>query len=202
MESPLVPSLTALILAGGKSSRLGQDKALLLVDNEPMLHCICQVAKGCSHQVYVVTSRPEKYQEIVPEDCDFIQEKSPDGPLVAFGQALPQVKTDWVLVLACDLPKLTATILNKWATNLTSISSEIIAFLPRYNKGWQPLSGFYRSSCLPGLQAYLQAGGRSFQGWLEQHPVQEIPVEDSEVLFNCNTPEDLANLRKGQCLEL
>ncbi|MGB3692576.1 MAG: molybdenum cofactor guanylyltransferase [Spirulinaceae cyanobacterium] len=201
MEFPSAPSLTALILAGGKSSRLGQDKALLPVNTEPMLHRTCQIAKGCSEQVYVVTSCPEKYQEIVPEGCDFIKEKSPDGPLVALSQALPQVKTDWVLVLACDLPKLEPGILNQGVISLTSISPETIALLPRDKQGWQPLCGFYRSSCLPQLQAYLEAGGRSFQGWLDQHPVQELPLKDKEILFNCNTPEDLAELRKGQCLE-
>ena len=196
MESSPTLLLTALILAGGKSSRMGQDKALIPMGEEPMLHCICQIARQCSAQVYVVTSWPDKYREIVPGGCNFITEKSPDGPLVAFSQALREVRTDWVLLLACDLPNLTAAILHEWAMELTNLPQGIIALLPKDKKGWHPLCGFYRSSCLPQLQDYVQGGGRSFQHWLAQHPVQESPIEDREILFNCNTPEDLAKLRK------
>lgn len=196
MESSLKLALTALILAGGKSSRMGQDKALIAIEGKPMLYRICQIARQCSSQVYVVTPWPDKYQQIIPEGCNFIIEKSSDGPLVALSQALREVRTDWVLVLACDLPNLAVGILNKWAANLINASQEIIAFLPRDERGWHPLCGFYNSSCLLQLQNYLKAGGRSFQGWLAEHPVQELPLEDGKILFNCNTPEDLARLRK------
>jgi molybdopterin-guanine dinucleotide biosynthesis protein A len=111
--------------------------------------------------------------------------------LVAFAQGLVQVDTDWVLLLACDLPQLQVKVLQGWVTGLEKTGEEAIALLPRQAKGWEPLCGFYRRQCLPILTKYINEGGRSFQGWLAQHPVQELPVSNSQVLFNCNTPADL-----------
>lgn len=189
--------LTALILAGGKSSRMGTDKALLVVKEQPLLRQVCQVAQGVAQKVYVVTPWGERYSEIVPKGCEIIQEVSLPAdthfscPLFGFTQGLAQVKTDWVLLLACDLPRLDTPEVQKWVTYLEDISEDPLALLPRHSKGWEPLCGFYRRQCLPLLQDYIQQGGRSFQGWLAQHSVAELRVTDFSLLFNCNTPADL-----------
>ncbi|MDB9379849.1 molybdenum cofactor guanylyltransferase, partial [Nodularia sphaerocarpa CS-585A2] len=58
-----------------------------------------------------------------------------------------------------------------------------------------PLCGFYRRRCLPQLLEFINQGGQSFQQWLNQHPIQVLYLPVSEMLFNCNTPEDLALLK-------
>ncbi|NEQ24815.1 MAG: NTP transferase domain-containing protein, partial [Microcoleus sp. SIO2G3] len=103
-------------------------------------------------------------------------------------------ETDWVLLLACDLPLLQVQVLQDWATELEKTAPEAIALLPRQSQRWEPLCGFYRCQCLPLLTQFINEGGRSFQRWLAQHPVQELPVSDTQVLFNCNTPGDLERL--------
>ncbi len=190
-------SLSAIVLAGGQSSRMGRDKALITLQGVPLLRQVCEVALNCASPVYVVTSWPERYQDILPDACCVIQEvplpgeTEPHGPLVAFAQGLAHVETDWVLLLACDLPQLQVKVLQGWVTGLEKTREEAIALLPRQPKGWEPLCGFYRRQCLPILTKYINEGGRSFQGWLAQHPVQELPVSNTQVLFNCNTPADL-----------
>ncbi len=190
-------SLSAIVLAGGQSSRMGRDKALITLQGVPLLRQVCEVALNCASPVYVVTSWPERYQDILPDACRVIQEvplpgeTEPQGPLVAFAQGLAHVETDWVLLLACDLPQLQVKVLQGWARGLEKTVEEAIALLPRQAKGWEPLCGFYRRQCLPMLTKYINEGGRSFQGWLAQHPVQELPVSNTQVLFNCNTPADL-----------
>ena len=190
-------SLSAIVLAGGQSSRLGRDKALITLQGVPLLRQVCEVALNCASPVYVVTSWPERYQDILPDACRVIQEvplpgeTQSHGPLVAFAQGLAHVETDWVLLLACDLPQLQVKVLQCWVTGLEKTAQEAIALLPRQAKGWEPLCGFYRRQCLPILTTYINEGGRSFQGWLAQHPVQELPVSNTQVLFNCNTPADL-----------
>jgi molybdopterin-guanine dinucleotide biosynthesis protein A len=190
-------SLSAIILAGGQSSRMHRDKALIPLQGVPLLQQICQVALRCANPVYVVTSWPEKYQDLLPEGCSIVQELSlpnatkSHGPLVGFAQGLTQVETDWVLLLACDLPLLQADVIQNWATNLENVPQEAIAFLPHQSKGWEPLCGFWRRQCLPLLTDFINQGGRSFQEFLAQHPVEELPVSDTQVLFNCNTPADL-----------
>lgn len=197
-EKPVRTSLSALILAGGKSSRMGQDKALVEIHGTPMLRQVCSVAQAVlSERIYIVTAWPERYQAIVPEACQFIQEVAAQGPLAGFAQGLVHVQTEWVLLLACDLPKLDATTLRSWAEDLKNISPAVMALVSREEtqKGWEPLCAFYRQTSLDSLQQFLSRGGRSFQAWLSQITVQELPWTE-EMLFNCNTPEDVARLEQ------
>jgi len=91
--------LTAIILAGGKSSRMGEDKALISIQGLPLLQRIYKIAQSCAATVYVVTPWEERYQNILPPNCKFIKETLLSaGPLVGFAQGLAQVQTDWV----CD----------------------------------------------------------------------------------------------------
>lgn len=200
METFPKNSITAIVLAGGQSSRMGQDKALINFRGVPLLKHICLIATECAESVYVITPAIERYQSILPNGCQLIREVAlpgetfPHGPLVGFAQGLAQVQTEWVLLLACDLPYLTASEIQNWSISLATVSPEVIALVPRRNNRWEPLCGFYRRSCLNLLNEFIQQGGRSFQGWLTQHPVEELLVPDSRLLFNCNTPEDLADI--------
>lgn len=190
--------LTAIVLAGGKSSRMGQDKALIPIQGVPLLQRVCGIAQSCADVVYIVTPWPERYQDLLLPDCQFIREvplsgeSLAHGPLVGFAQGLAKVKTDWVLLLACDLPRLRVEVLQDWVTRLDSVGDNAIAALAHHPKGWEPLCGFYRRRCLPQLLEFINQGGRSFQQWLQQYSVEVLPLAEPEMLFNCNTPEDLA----------
>jgi molybdenum cofactor guanylyltransferase len=113
-------SLAAIALAGGQSSRMGQDKALLELNGIPLIQRTYHIAHQCADPVYVVTPWIEQYRDLLPPDCEFIQEiwqpgeTKSHGPLVGFAQALPHVKTEWVLLLACDLPYLKLEVLQNW----------------------------------------------------------------------------------------
>ncbi|MFE4106473.1 molybdenum cofactor guanylyltransferase [Almyronema epifaneia] len=196
-------SLAALILVGGNSTRMGTDKALLVLEGQPLLQKICQIAQGVADPVYVVTPWRDRYRAVVPAGCLLIQETAFDrqdaadfpeiahGPMVGFMQGLRQVQTEWVLLLACDLPNLQVEVLQQWATGLPHVPPAAIALLPRHDEGWEPLCGYYRRSCLTGLESFVAAGGRSFQRWLSYHPVAAIEGWNRHLLFNCNTPADL-----------
>jgi molybdenum cofactor guanylyltransferase len=196
-------NLTAIVLAGGKSSRMGQDKALLKVGKIPLLQQVCEIARQCARQTYVVTSWTERYLDLLPSDCSFVPERplpgelEPSGPLVGFAQGLDQVSTDWVLLLACDLPQLQAEVLQRAIEQLEQVPKDAIAFLPKSSQGWEPLCGFYRCCCLPDLMEFIEQGGRSFQAWLARQIVAELTLTEPQILFNCNTPEDLAIARKA-----
>jgi molybdenum cofactor guanylyltransferase len=193
--------LTAIILAGGKSSRMGQDKAMLLVDGIPLLLRVYQVAAACANTVYIVTPWQERYQDSIPSNCIFIREEllidetegelQTHGPIIGFAQGLAQVQTEWVLLLACDLPKLRVEILQTWIEKLGDVGEDAIACLVQNSKGWEPLCGFYRKSCLTSLNEFINQGGRSFQRWLQQNIVEVYPSPDPAMFFNCNTPFDL-----------
>jgi molybdopterin-guanine dinucleotide biosynthesis protein A len=199
---PLV-DLTAIILAGGKSLRMGQDKALLTLKGRSLLTQTCQVAQKVAQTVYVITPWADRYQAFVPENCRILPEVWPPdcqksaGPLWGFSQALSQVQTSWILLLACDLPYLNAIDLQKYAQVLPEIALTKIAVLPRSVKGWEPLCGFYRTSCLGKLTFFLDQFGYSFQQWLSQESVEELKISNQDLLFNCNTPKDWAAIQRA-----
>ncbi len=217
-------TLSILILAGGRSKRMGTDKAAIRLpvtargttaDRIPMLRQIYDVAAECcalptaeldtsSNWVYVVTPWAERYRSILPIECQFIPELQPDrGPLMGFMQGLVAVHSQWVLLLACDLPNLSAPVVRAWIDRLVAVPATSMAYLPSHPaKGWEPLCGFYRRTCLESLQAYTTAGGRSFQGWLAQQPVTELHIADRTCLVNCNTPADLAAVVEDREIEL
>lgn len=195
----LMQSITGIVLAGGKSSRMGSDKALLPIGGVPMLRLVCDRALSLCDRVYVVTPWQERYHQLLVEKCQFICEVQPQGednaPILGFAQGLAWVNTDWVLLLACDLPQLQVEVLLEWVKQLNNCQA--IALLPRHAKGWEPLCGFYRRDCLTALTDFINQGGRSFQHWLKQHRVQEVTVPYAQMLFNCNTPDDMAAINVG-----
>ena len=196
MENNQETSISAIILAGGKSIRMGRDKALLSINNRPLLTHICTVAQDFLNSVYVVTPWSAKYQDLLPPKVQLIQENiilpnaDSNCPLIGFYQGLQHITTDWVLLLACDLPLLNSEAMKQWCEHLPDVSDAEIALLAYSDKGYEPLCGFYRRSCLPLLKTYIDNGGKSFQKFLAQHPVKELPICDRKILFNCNTWED------------
>ncbi|MGF1590890.1 MAG: molybdenum cofactor guanylyltransferase [Pleurocapsa sp.] len=195
MLEAIESQISAIVLAGGESSRMGRDKALLTWGGNTLLNHICLIASECAAQTYVVTPWIEKYLDVVPSSCQLVREKlildsQSNIPLIGFIQGMQLVKTEWVLLLACDLPYLSSSQVKQWSLALATVLPTEIALLPRNAKGWEPLCGFYRRSSLASLVAYFEHGGQSFQSWLAMHPVQELSVSDRRCLFNCNTPED------------
>lgn len=188
--------ISSIILAGGKSSRMGTDKALLKLNNRPLLQILGEIVQSVTQFNYVVTPWPERYTDILPPDCQLVRESGESkGPLVAFAQGLAKVDTEWVLLLACDLPCLQVEAIKEWINLLPGIPETAIAVLPKHpTKGWEPLIGFYRSRTLRPLEQFIAQGGRSFQAWLAQQEVAELVVNEPKLLFNCNTPADWAQI--------
>jgi molybdopterin-guanine dinucleotide biosynthesis protein A len=188
--------IPVLILAGGKSSRMGQDKALMLYRDVPMLQRVYEVATACSSEVYVLTPWKERYQQILPGNCRYLREQQPGtGPMVGLQQGLTEITADWVFLLACDLPLLNAEIIQNWMAQLERVPSNIMAVVPQQSGYWEPLCAFYRSHVRDDLANFLQASPQkhSFQNWLNSIPVQPLPVDAriKIMLHNCNTPLDV-----------
>jgi molybdenum cofactor guanylyltransferase len=218
MQAKNNTNLSAIVLAGGQSSRMGQDKALISIGQRTLLQHVCHVAQRCTDVVYVVTPWIDRYQMLlndpfneavadspdVQSEISFIQEQplSQDdimhGPLVGFFQGLAHVETEWVLLLACDLPNLQVPVLQQWAGMLPSVNDPTIALLCKNSNGWwEALCGFYRRRSLEKLGPFIEQGGRSFQRWLDQECVQELPLAQPQMLFNCNTPADVEQIRNA-----
>ncbi|MDJ0697852.1 molybdenum cofactor guanylyltransferase [Mastigocoleus sp. MO_188.B34] len=189
--------LAALILAGGQSSRMGEDKALISYNGVPILQRVYQVATACTENIYVLSPWNERYQQILSPECKYLIESQPGrGPLFGFAEGLSQIPNDWILLLACDLPLLKVEVLQGWIERLPQLPSSISALAPQRSEIWEPMCAFYRREVLAELQGFLQTGGRSFQKWFSHICVEALHV-DSEInlmLYNCNTPLDLEEI--------
>ncbi len=185
----------ALILAGGLSRRMGRDKALVVVEGLPILTRVAGVARdalGATAPVKIMTPWPERYRDLAL-DAEFIEEvrTSSLGPLVAFMGGIQHFKTEWILLLACDLPYLQADVLAAWLEQLPQLDPSVQAWLPRTREYWEPLCGWYRRDSLAPLKTYIEQGGRSFQGGLAELTVAVLPPTPLGMLRNCNDPESL-----------
>lgn len=197
-------NLATLVLAGGQSQRMGRDKALLPMplERQPiLLQHICNVVQGCSPSIYVLTAWPERYQHLLPPTVTLLRESTVgQGPLMALDQGWSQIldtrqqqqqsPPDWLLTLACDMPSLQMTTLQRWQQTLMDIDEGAIAALPKQSDRWEPLCGFYHRRCLPSLKVAINNNVRSFQRWLHQENVAQLLGADSHMLRNCNTPAE------------
>jgi molybdopterin-guanine dinucleotide biosynthesis protein A len=198
--------IIAIALAGGKSSRMGRDKALLEINGETLLSQTSRIGLEIADSLYIVARSQEQYESlpnVTSDKIHVILDQKFDGALVGFWQGINAIANppDWLLLLACDLPNLQADILKIWASQLLDLPEQVIAYLPSYQpnmlqskKYWEPLCGFYRWQCRDSLAKFMTQGGRSFQKWLDHQGVAEIPNVPESMLFNCNTPEDLRSI--------
>ncbi len=221
MNSAASPTLSAIVLAGGRSRRMGTDKALLeMPDGGPLIARTIQVAQQLTEDVVVVSGWGDRYQSALqPELANqvrFIQEKAAAGPLNGFAQGWAHTQTDWCLLLACDLPHLQSEPLQQWwawLTENTSPRQAMASLVPKLSdkkssgantKQWEPLCGFYHHSGLPHLNCHLRGSHsdsnhrrqRSFQAWLTGIPLDAYIALPQSMLFNCNTPADWAEAQQ------
>jgi molybdopterin-guanine dinucleotide biosynthesis protein A len=196
--------ITAIALSGGKSSRMGSDKALLEIHGETLLSRTSRIALQVADSIYIVARSQEQYQSLricCQDSIRLVLDQKFDGALVGFWQGLNAIADDppdWILLLACDLPNIQSDILQTWASQLDTLPKTAIAYLPRHEednsdqsrKQWEPLCGFYRWQCRESLAEFIEKGQRSFQKWLDTQEVVEIPDVPLAMLFNCNTPND------------
>ena len=188
------PSIATLILAGGKSSRMGSDKALVDYQGKPMLLSVYQVAAACTEQVYILTPWSDRYQNILPSNCEYLVESQPGkGPVNGLSEGLAQISADWILLLACDLPLLDVEIIQSWINKLSKIPASTLALVPQRSQIWEPMCGFYRKEVKTELDTFLKMGKRSFQDLLSGIDVEALNVDEKAglMLFNCNSPGDL-----------
>jgi molybdopterin-guanine dinucleotide biosynthesis protein A len=197
--------IRAIVLSGGKSSRMGRDKALLAINGETLLWKTCRTALQAADSVCIVARSQEQYQDAIATNLPQISvvlDQHFDGALVGFWQGIQAISSpvDWILLLACDLPNLQVDVLQSWASQLANLPETAIAYLPRYldensQKQWEPLCGFYRWQSQDSLREFIGNGGRSFQKWLSNQEVVEIVNAPVAMLFNCNTPDDFRSIK-------
>jgi len=148
--APVVQNATAFILAGGKSSRMGEDKAFLRLHGKTLLEIAHGLVSGACGKVSIVGDRarfgPDAIEDIYPDS----------GPLGGIHAALAATKSDLNLVIAVDTPFLEPKFL-RWMLHRAATTPSIVT-VPRLASGFQPLCAVYRRSFKAFAEEALKAG--------------------------------------------
>ncbi|MHA7154882.1 molybdenum cofactor guanylyltransferase [Arthrobacter sp. TMN-50] len=165
--SPTAPlDFNAVVLSGGRSSRLGGvPKAYLQVKGRTLLSLTCEAA-AAAHRIVVVGPDDEAFHgrpaagTPLPLDCEFLRESPPfGGPAAALAAAVDHLRGDvtpWVLVLACDMPRIAPAIPALLAAAAKRPESSVVA----HDGGRdQPLAAVYRLASLRTAVAAVQTSG-------------------------------------------
>ena len=180
------------IIAGGRSSRMGRDKAFLPVDGQPLIARQAGLLRSLGTDDLIISGRPDTDYGV--PGAHVVHDPVKDaGPLAGLVAVLSATKHPWVLVIAVDLPRLDAAFLNR----LRSLGSGHTGVVPHGPRGYEPLAALYPRALLPEAEAALQRGDHALHTLLE-HAEEislvtrlELELDDLNVLANCNTPSDL-----------
>lgn len=187
--------VTGVILAGGESSRMGRNKALLEVNGERMIETAYRRMTELFDDVLLVTNTPEIYAFI---PCRKSADIYPGmGPLGGIHAALTGCSSERVFVTACDMPSLNPHLIRE----LGSIQDGADVVIPETPGGLEPLHAFYAKSCLPKMEKMLRTGERRILSFFDQAQVRLVPrgrIASLDPYYssfsNINTPEDYQRL--------
>ena len=198
-------SLALLVIAGGKSSRLGEDKRKLQLEAMPLLeHTLSQGRKRGFGEIFLCAEAPSPFLTELAEKYAatlLYDEKQGLGPVSGLSQGLSAISKPWALAVAGDMPFLDFEELCRFGGDLPAHE---LALLPAAQGRLQPLAAFYRKETAPYFQRALKEGKRRIRQILESFPYSQRKYSGSPShFFNLNTPADfrlakgrLANLRR------
>lgn len=192
--------LAVAVLAGGASRRFGADKALLRIcpGGPTLIERVVAIGRRISPEVFVVGH--ERYGSVVT-DVPIVPDEHPGrGPLEGIQKALQFASAPRVLLLACDMPCLSSSLLQAMGTS--DSSADVI--LARTEDGrWQPMPGIYRRSALPAIERALRDGPCAVSSIFADVAIHELSERELRnidpalnSLFSVNRPEDLDRARR------
>jgi molybdopterin-guanine dinucleotide biosynthesis protein A len=182
-----VDELTGLVLAGGRSRRMGTDKALLAVDGRPLLWRVAErLAEVCPRVVVAAGTRP-----LPPLPWDRVDDRvAGAGPLAGIIGGLGVTTTPLLAVAAVDMPGVSPAVFTELASRWDGRAPAVV---PRRAGRLEPLHAVWATSALPDLTALFDAGERSPTRVLERLAATVVPIGgDGAWAVSVNTPADLA----------
>lgn len=193
--------ITIAVQAGGKSSRMGEDKALIRLAGTPLIERVLGRVAGLADEILITTNRPETLAHL---NLRMAPDEVPGaGALHGLKTALSAARGEIVLVLSCDTPFVSRELLE----HLLNRGHEADVIVPKHGNKYEPLQAVYnRERCLPVVEAALESGERRMVSFFPK--VHVIPIEEPELseldpsglsFINVNTAEDLE--RAEQLLE-
>lgn len=179
--------ITGIILAGGKSSRMGTDKGVVELNGSCMISHVINSLKQVTDKIIIVANNDNYARFGFPVYSDLIKDCGPMGGIVT---GLHYSETESNLVLSCDIPFVDSDLLRR----LTTHFSEADVLAAKTENGTEPLCARYNKSCESFLRNCLELKIFSLRKALAQMNCEYINAE-SAALKNINTPQELNNCK-------
>lgn len=191
-------SVSIAILAGGQSTRMGQDKSFVELRDKPLIAHVIERVSVLSLPIMIIANRPDVYQVFgLPVFTDVLPDRS---SLAGLYSAIYRSPAEYTLCVACDMPFLSPTMLEM----LISFRASYDAVVPVIGEHPQGLHAVYRKTCLAPMLREIQQNHlriRDFYTLVKTCYVDEATLRqyDNELksFMNVNTPEVLAVLKSG-----
>lgn len=184
--------VTAAILCGGKSSRMGRPKAFLPFDGKTMIERRYEMMQELFAEVVLVANDPESFSHITD---DVVKDIIPNrGPLVGILSALLVSDYDHTFVIACDMPLVDNKLIREMAQQRHNSDVLVLS----HDEGVEPLLGIYSKRCIEPLEESIFAGTLKAVDFLTGINAKLFPYQDASpqlpAYFNVNTPQDYSRL--------
>ena len=199
VTSPVVLGVSAAILAGGRARRLGgADKAALTVGRARIIDRQLAALSAVAGDIRIVCNDPARYAglgiRVIPDAI------ADAGPLGGLYSALLDARHDRVLIVACDLPFVTAALLGRLVQESRE-TDEADAVVPRSAHGLEPLCALYTKRCAAAAKDRIIRGRLEVAGLLGAvrtrilEPDALAPYDEGALFENVNTPHDHERVR-------
>ncbi len=186
--------MTGAILAGGKSRRMGFNKAFIKINDETIIERSLRLFKKEFDEVYIVANDPLLYENLdVRVVSDIIRGA---GSLGGVYTAILHAKGDFVFVAACDMPYLDGAAIRK----ILKSKGRFDAVVPFINNRYHPMHALYSRKCLHSIESMIKEGDLRITGLFERIRAKKLLENDFKGLHieasieNINTREDLLKL--------
>ena len=183
--------VTGVILAGGKSSRMGKNKALLEIGGERIIDKAVSLFKSLFKEVILVTNTPEEY---AGHDVKVVTDIFPGkGSLGGIYTGLVYASCDYSFIASCDMPFLKRELIEY----LINIKNGFDVVVPKLRTGHEPLHAVYSRRCLKPIEALIKKDDLRIIGFYPEVRVKEVSEDElapfnsePSPFININTPED------------
>jgi FdhD protein len=194
-----IKGVSGVILAGGKSSRMGSNKALLPYRGGRFIESIHRQLAEIFEEVLLVTNNPEQY-EFLP--CRKVSDIFPGaGALAGIHSGLYHGNSPAIFAVACDMPYLN----NELVRHLADRADADSVIIPEGPAGLEPLHAVYGKGCLDAVEESLMAGERRIMSFFDRVSIVRVNSEQIagfdpsfSSFCNINTPEEYFRLRGGE----
>ncbi len=193
--------VSAVVLAGGLSRRLGRDKAVEPLGGEPLIgRVLSRVAQVADETVVVLNDAARAAKLPLGEDVVTVVDRYPNsGSLGGIFTGLEAARAEWVIVVACDMPFLNVELLRR----ILSLRAGRDAVVPVVEGRPEPTHAAYSKRCLPHIERRLQANDLKISRFFEHVDVEYLPQSAVDELdaghlsfFNVNTEQDLERAKR------